>query len=1000
MLFKFRYTDSLCFTIFFIITTVFTSQARESKEIFFQDGLPNVILSICFSPDGKYLASGNENNTINLWNVKSGVLIRTLKGHLGDVNSINFSPNRRYLVSGSSDNTIKLWNLKDGAFIRTYEGHSSHVTTVSFSSDSKRIVSGSRDNTIKIWNISNGVLIRNFKGDLEPPYYNNYPIKVSFSSDDRFIISGNTSDKIKILNVKDGSLFKSFNGHSGSVESVSLSPDGRLIASGKDHMDHTIKLWNFKDGSLIRTIYEHSSYPYSVSFSPDSRLIASGSLDGTIRLWNVKDDEPLLTIYAYSVFPSSVLSICFSPDGKYIASGGRRKPIKLWNVKDGKLIRSFRINPSGIFSVDFSPNGRYIVSGSKTIKLWDVKKNALIRTLKGHSSSVFSVCFSPDGEHIASGSHDNTIKLWNVKAGSHIRTFKGHSEAIGTVSFSPDGKSIASGSYDETLRLWNVKDGTLIRTFKEHPHYILSVSFSPDGKLIASGNFDDTITIWNVKKGSLFSSFKDNYSAYENTVCFSPEGKSIVSGSSRYSSIKLWNIKDGKLVNTFEGHSSYVTSVRFSPDGKNIVSGSIDKTIKLWNVKNGTLIRTFEGHSAGVNSVCFSPDGKLLATGSGDNTLRIWNTDNENASYIYALLPNNEWISFKPGQPYYNASPGGDKYAALRFNNDTFNYEPLIKYRNQYKKTNNVTQQPTIPENNNKEIQIKLLCTFESIQLSAYDIDEDIKVFSNCSNKYTPFKYNNNLQIFTGPLECPDFFVNTYKFEPQTSYPNTKHTIQLSFYKPVLYVLINPSLNLNKAPLSHSKRNFDKMKDQLRNLSSKMDNNPKYRFWNDRFLRTYFYTKHADNEAILLSSAGIFATKWDDPNFISTYNDKLDFKYQSIPYDQLINDACNFFNGFSISDDLSIKGAALIIIGAPKSPISKNELSKLDQKLHQNKHCALIVQFGENKKDIISKGKFQRLKIMELNLENEFYKGFFEVAFEKIITEFEVIVEQNTHYLN
>ncbi|MCA2938734.1 MAG: WD40 repeat domain-containing protein, partial [Microcystis sp. M113S1] len=69
------------------------------------------VSSVNFSPDGKTLVSGSDDNTIKLWNVETGQEIRTLKGHDSPVSSVNFSPDGKTLVSGSADKTIKLWNL-------------------------------------------------------------------------------------------------------------------------------------------------------------------------------------------------------------------------------------------------------------------------------------------------------------------------------------------------------------------------------------------------------------------------------------------------------------------------------------------------------------------------------------------------------------------------------------------------------------------------------------------------------------------------------------------------------------------------------------------------------------------------------------------------------------------------------------------------------------------------------------------------------------------------
>ena len=107
--------------------------------------------SVTFSPDGQILASGSEDNTIKLWRVSDGNLIRTLTEHEWSVSSVTFSPDGQILASGSADNTIKLWRVSDGSLIRTLMGHTGVVHSVSFSPDGQILASGSSDNTIKLW---------------------------------------------------------------------------------------------------------------------------------------------------------------------------------------------------------------------------------------------------------------------------------------------------------------------------------------------------------------------------------------------------------------------------------------------------------------------------------------------------------------------------------------------------------------------------------------------------------------------------------------------------------------------------------------------------------------------------------------------------------------------------------------------------------------------------------------------------------------------------------
>ena len=102
-------------------------KAETLELIGFLVGHTSYVTSVAFSPDGEMLASGSLDHTIKLWDVSSGVLLRTLTGHTGNVLSVAFSPDGKTLASGSSDDTIKLWDVSRGALIRTLTGHTGSV---------------------------------------------------------------------------------------------------------------------------------------------------------------------------------------------------------------------------------------------------------------------------------------------------------------------------------------------------------------------------------------------------------------------------------------------------------------------------------------------------------------------------------------------------------------------------------------------------------------------------------------------------------------------------------------------------------------------------------------------------------------------------------------------------------------------------------------------------------------------------------------------------------
>jgi WD40 domain-containing protein len=146
-----------------------------------------------FSPDGRILASGGQEGTIELWNVKTYKPIQRLARHLGGVNSVVFSPDGQVLGSAGQDGRIKLWHVTTGKPIWEVEGHASGVNTLVFTPDGGALVSGGYDRHLKIWDASTG------KG------------------------------------------LSTLAAHTQEVTSAAFSPDGRTLASASK--DGTIRIW-------------------------------------------------------------------------------------------------------------------------------------------------------------------------------------------------------------------------------------------------------------------------------------------------------------------------------------------------------------------------------------------------------------------------------------------------------------------------------------------------------------------------------------------------------------------------------------------------------------------------------------------------------------------------------------------------------------------------------------------------------------------------------------
>ncbi|MDB9528577.1 NACHT domain-containing protein [Oscillatoria sp. CS-180] len=292
------------------------------------------------SPDGQTIAVSSQtfplqNYDIELWNICKESSVYRLSGHANPILSIDFTRDGKFLASGSSDHTTKIWNIETKKCIRTLHGHNDVVNTLNFSCTDKILATGSEDETVKIWDFNTGDCIRTLYGHMGQ-------IKtVRFASTSKLLFSTSEDFVLRIWDCESWECLRTVKGNSNWIRSFSLHPSGSSFAAASD--DYIARIWNIGTGDCTQTFQGHSAQIKKVNFNNDGQILVTGSDDCLVKMWNSKNGKCLATFEGHL---SSIRSIQFNAKGDKIISADENGLIKIWNIRDGSCIRTLkRIKP-------------------------------------------------------------------------------------------------------------------------------------------------------------------------------------------------------------------------------------------------------------------------------------------------------------------------------------------------------------------------------------------------------------------------------------------------------------------------------------------------------------------------------------------------------------------------------------------------------------------------------------------------------------------------------
>jgi len=298
------------------------------------NGWVTCIATSAENPD--MILSGSRDKKLIVWSLTRedqnyGYPRRSLGGHAHFVQDIVISSDGQFALSGSWDSTLRLWDLNYGTTTRRFVGHTKDVLSVAFSADNRQIVSGSRDKTIKLWNT-----LGECKYTIDEQGHTEWVSCVRFSPNiqNPIIVSAGWDKLVKVWNLTNCKLRTNLVGHTGYVNTVTVSPDGSLCASGGK--DGTARLWDLNEGRHLYSL-DAGDIIHSLVFSPTRYWLCAATQQG-IKIWDLETKTLVADLnknypdfQAKTISPAAV-SLAWSADGSTLFAGYTDNVIRVWDV--------------------------------------------------------------------------------------------------------------------------------------------------------------------------------------------------------------------------------------------------------------------------------------------------------------------------------------------------------------------------------------------------------------------------------------------------------------------------------------------------------------------------------------------------------------------------------------------------------------------------------------------------------------------------------------------
>jgi WD40 repeat protein len=598
---------------------------KSGKPIRFFRGHKAAIFGLAVSRDWRRALTGSPDGTVRVWDVEEGKELKCFDDFDAWVFGVALSPDGTKALAGfgglqlkngelvvkdgrhlPAQSGVRLWEIESGKQLHVFKTNPSRIDTVAFSPDGRRVLYSTGDQNLYAWDVLD-------KKSLPPLTGLGYgPIRIAWDPDGRHGLLGGPGTQLRLYDLEERKRVREFTGHTGHVNAVAVSADGKLAVSGAGVLqprkgrpprlqDSTLRVWDFESGRQ-KAVFKAAAKITSVAISPDRKFALCGDEKGNLLRCDL---------------PEKV--------GKDAQAGVEKQRFKGLGFIDG---------------VSIAPDGRRVlVAGGTELRLFDLKAGPEPKVLRGHQNRILHLSVSRDWKRALTGGMDGTVRLWDLDKGKELKSFDCEA-LVGGVAISPDGRYglARAGGYA-------IKDGKAV----------------VEGRVMVQA--EGTVRLWDLGGGKEIKRWTFPKGNTIATVSFTPDGRHALYGFA--GKLHRWDLRKKKELETVPGMPPWEFGMTWAPDRRHALVFGIDKQVRLWDAQTGKFVRDFVGHEAQVRGAAISADGTRVVTGGGyvfhekdkppvkkDCTLRVWDYASGKELAVYAMPEPINCLALSPDKKF------------------------------------------------------------------------------------------------------------------------------------------------------------------------------------------------------------------------------------------------------------------------------------------------------------------------------------------------------------